>query len=582
VDFMPTIAEILENRSVLGEHSVIAVRLPGSPNATNSDGPLEIMGGKNGERNAFSEIAYFHRANSFGSRAVWMVPILLLGVAAATGQTYNTPLQHVILVIQENRSLDNLFGSSPHFLPGVDIATQGINSKGKIIPLSAVGLVDCYGLGHVHRDWEAMYHNGKMDGADKVRVKNVRCKKLPENPQFKYVDNNPIPGLPNPYRPLEPYFQIAENWGFANYMFHTNQGPSFASHQFLFSGTSAPHNYGEKYYKYFASEINGAAPGCLAPLNDTTVLIGPDGKEDTWVYPCFDHGTLATLLDGAGVSWKYYANAAQGIWTAPINSPEICQPNKERTQCTGPYWKKSMVIRGVNGASAGQILSDISTDCSLANVSWVIPDGAWSDHAPEDKGWGPAWVANIVDAVGTSSCTNPDGSSYWDTTAVIITWDEWGGWYDHVAPPGIGFYGGGGNGQQYVYGFRVPMLVASAYSPRPGYVSGPVSTPLVCPNYYCHDFGSLLNFIEYVFGSNGKSLGTIGNPKWPYADYFALDAAPSCPTCTYSLADFFNFQQSPTQFVSIPAPLPASFFIHYKGKYRQPDDDDDDGDPASQ
>jgi hypothetical protein len=161
----------------------------------------------------------------------------------------------------------------------------------------------------------------------------------------------------------------------------------------------------------------------------------------------------------------------------------------------------------------------------------------------------------------------------------LITWDEWGGWYDHVPPPGIGYLKGGGNGQQYVYGFRVPLLVVSAYSPHPGYVSGPVSNPLVCPNYYCHDFGSILNFVEYAFGAKGESLGTIGNPLWPYADYYALDAPPSCPKCTYSLSDFFAFKRSPNQFVPIPSPLPPSFFINYTGNYRQPDDDDD---PASE
>ena len=496
--------------------------------------------------------------------------LAVLGTTLAHAQ-YNTPLQHVILVIQENRTPDNLFGSKPHFLPGVDIATQGTNSAGQVIPLTPIDLVWCYGLGHTHKDWVAMYDNGKMDGADKVGVHDDGhpCKYIPANPQFKYVVGRDL-------KILDPYFQIAENWGFANYMFHTNQGPSFASHQFLFSGTSAPDEYGEQYYQYFAAEINGATGGCLAHGNDTTVLIGPNGNEDTWVYPCFHHPTLATVLDGAGINWKYYAQKAVGIWTAPIASQDVCQPNQRHTQCTGTDWNNNMVIRGVNGASAGQILSDISTNCNLANVSWVVPDGAWGDHANENKGWGPAWVADIVDAVGTSSCTNPDGTSYWNTTAILITWDEWGGWYDHVAPPTLGYFGGGGNGQQYTYGFRVPLLAVSAYSPHPGYVSGPLSNTLVCPNYYCHDFGSILNFIEYAFGSNGKSLGTIGSPNWPYADYFALDAQPSCPACTYSLSDFFNFTQSPTQFVQIPSPLPASFFINYKGQYRDADDDGDD------
>ena len=455
----------------------------------------------------------------------------------------------------------------------MDIATQGINSLGQTIPLTPIDLTQCYGLGHTHKDWLAMYDKGKMDGADKVQIHSDGhpCDDVPPNPQFKYVENS-LAG-----QSVDPYFQIAENWGFANYMFHTNQGPSFASHQFLFSGTSAPDNYGDQYYKYFAAEVGGATGGCLAKSTDTTVLIGPDGRENTWVYPCFDHPTLATLLDAAGVTWKYYAQKPVGIWTAPAATQEICQPNQRHTKCNGAEWNSNIVIRGVNGASAGQVLSDISTNCDLPNVSWVIPDGAWSDHANENKGWGPAWVADIVDAVGTSPCTNPDGSSYWDTTAILITWDEWGGWFDHVAPPRHGYFDGNGNGQQYAYGFRVPLLTVSAYSVSPGYVSGTVSGSVECPNYYCHDFGSILNFIEYAFGSNGQSLGTIGSPNWPYADYYALDAQPSCSTCTYSLADFFNFTQTPTQFVPIASPLPASFFINFQGGYTPADDD---GDPT--
>jgi phospholipase C len=504
---------------------------------------------------------------------------MLFGVAgslAIRAQNSNTPIQHVVLAIQENRSTDNLFGSSPSFLPGVDIATTGINSRGEVIPLTGVSLVVCYNPGHTHHDWVVMYDNGKMDGADKIKLHHgIHPCKTPANAQFTYVDNkNPTPAnIRNTVGVLDPYFHIAKNWGFANYMFHTNQGPSFAAHQFLFAGTSAPDEYGEQYYKYFAAEITGAPGGCLAPENHMTVLIGPDGKEDTWVYPCFHHPSLATLLDGAGFSWKYYAQDAGGIWTAPINSEDICQPDAGRTRCTGSDWKKHVVIRGVDGASAGQILSDISNNCSLANVSWVIPDGAWGDHSEENKGWGPAWIADIVNAVGNSGCKNPDGTSYWETTAILVTWDEWGGWYDHVAPPAPGYFGGGGNGEQYVYGFRVPLLVVSAYSPYPGYVSGPISNPLNCPNYYCHDFGSILNFIEYAFGKDGKSLGTIGDANWPYADYFALDAPPSCPTCRYSLSDFFNFEQRPTKFEPVPSPLPASFFVNYRGRFQDADDD---------
>jgi phospholipase C len=84
-------------------------------------------------------------------------------------------------------------------------------------------------------------------------------------------------------------------------------------------------------------------------------------------------------------------------------------------------------------------------------VSWIIPDGAFSDHAALNNGGGPSWVASIVNAIGNSP--------YWANTAIIITWDDWGGWYDHVRPKVIDDGVSWGSG--YVYGFRVPLIVVS-------------------------------------------------------------------------------------------------------------------------
>ena len=160
---------------------------------------------------------------------------------------------------------------------------------------------------------------------------------------------------------------------------------------------------------------------------------------------------------------------------------------------------------------------------------------------------------------------------YWTNTVVLVVWDDWGGWYDHVLPwrctaAPNGTCSGYDNGQQgvggeYVYGFRVPLLVVSAYTGTyqngnwSGYISGACgSSPLPpCPNKqqpYVHDFGSILNFIEYAFGQNGQSIAPPGGiyPTYPYADYFAPDGPAVCePTiCPYSLSDFFNFSGGPT------------------------------------
>ena len=136
------------------------------------------------------------------------------------------------------------------------------------------------------------------------------------------------------------------------------------------------------------------------------------------------------------------------------------------------------------------MLSDIANG-QLAQVSWVIPDGAESDDAASHNGTGPAWVASIVNAIGSSP--------YWANTAIIITCNDRAGWYDHVAPS---IYDLGRDG------FRVPLIIVSPYT-KQGYVS-----------HVTHDFGSILKFIEEVF-----KLPSLG-----YADARADDFSPIAST----------------------------------------------------
>jgi len=178
----------------------------------------------------------------------------------------------------------------------------------------------------------------------------------------------------------------------------------------------------------------------------------------------------------------------------------------------GGYWSAPNALahirRGKDWANVvtpkSAILSDIAAG-KLPGVSWVIPDAAASDHAAASDGSGPAWVASVVNAIGKSQ--------YWQSTAIFVTWDDWGGWYDHVAPP---MY------NSYELGFRVPLIVISPYA-RPGYVS-----------HRQHEFGSILHFTEEAFG-----LVPLG-----YTDVRADD-----------LADCFNFNQPPLLFRTIQAPF---------------------------
>jgi len=129
-----------------------------------------------------------------------MILLILPSADAAT-----VTFKHIIVVIQENRSTDNLFGSNPTFEPGVDIATSGVNSKGVAIPLASTLLDYCYDLDHSHTDFVNAYDGGKMDGADKIPVTYTAGCVIPTNPQFKYVDNST--------GTVQPYFDIATQYG---------------------------------------------------------------------------------------------------------------------------------------------------------------------------------------------------------------------------------------------------------------------------------------------------------------------------------------------------------------------------------
>jgi len=288
-------------------------------------------------------------------------------------------------------------------------------------------------------------------------------------------------------------------------MFETPQGPSFPAHQFIISGTSAPATGSDLFAAENPTPLSDV--GCTAPPNVTVALIDPEGDESETQYPCFEHATVTDLLDAQSISWRYYTTGRSSIWTGP---------NAIQHMRSGPDW--NYVV-----SPSAQVLTDIANG-QLASVTWVIPNGQESDHADINDGSGPSWVASIVNAIGNSS--------YWSNTAIFITWDDWGGWYDHVPPPSII--------NSYEYGFRVPLIVVSPFA-KPGYVS-----------HVTHDFGSILKFIEETY--NLPSLG--------YADALADD-----------LSDCFDFSQTPTPFAKIKAPLGPEHFLNDTRPPADPDDD---------
>lgn len=437
-----------------------------------------------------------------------------------------SPIQHVVIIFQENRTPDNLFQDPVLIARGADIASSGMNSKGRMIRLRPINLgtngsnPNRYDLSHAHSAFVKMCHLNEstgvcaMDGADLVPASCSAgfpgC--MPAHPQFMYV--NPAD--------VQPYFQIAEQYTFADRMFQTNQGPSFPAHQFIISGTSAP----TATSNLFAAEnpSTDANTGCIASPTQTVAMIDPAGQERRNQYPCFDHATLTDLLNDKGVSWRYYTPLVGSIWTAPNAIQHMCGPNAappNGTACTGSDWTNNVVLP--TPRDPAPVLTDIANG-RLAAVSWVIPNGKESDHAQLNDGSGPSWVASIVNAIGNSP--------YWSNTVIFITWDDWGGWHDHVPPPQML--------NSYEYGFRVPMIVVSPYA-RMGHIS-----------HVTHDFGSILKFVEETFG-----LPSLG-----YADAPADD-----------FSDCFDFAQRPLQFKTIDAPLKADYFLNDRRPPTDPDDD---------
>lgn len=418
---------------------------------------------------------------------------------SATTLLAKSKIRHVVIIVQENRTVDNVFQG----FPGADTVSYGMNSHGARVPLRPEPLGGPLALAHRHLAFEIEYAQGRMDGFDLEKAWCARHKhgKCPPKDvaAYSYVPRNEI----------RPYWQMAREYTFADKMFQSSEGPSFPAHQYLVSGTSTIADSSTlKASENTTHNGKGGGGGCGTSPSAVVAVIDPQGIEDQHVTPCFDRISLMELLDTAGLEWRYYAFSTQpSIWNAPYAVKPIWNTH---------FYKTSDV------APPSRILHDVAKG-DLASVTWVTPERAESDHPGGNDGSGPSWVAAVVNAIGQSQ--------FWDSTAIFVTWDDWGGLYDHV-PPHI--Y------NSYELGFRVPLIVVSPYAKR-GFVS-----------HREHEFGSILKFAEETFGI--PSLGTT--------DVRSDD-----------LSDCFDFTSKPHRFAAIPAPLSASYFLNNNDTSEPPDDD---------
>jgi phospholipase C len=380
-------------------------------------------------------------------------------------------ISHVVVVIQSNRSFDNLFAT----FPGADGATTGQMPDGQTIQLKKSNLYDPKLYQNSRAAFLVDYDGGKMDGWSNVYVNRKPCATC----AYAYVDPAQI----------NPYWAMAKKYVLADNMFPTENSGDFSSHQDLIRGSSAIDAHSS------VVDFPTHGPwGCDAQKGTTTPLVNDSGQYiQKGPYPCFTYSTLGDLLNKQHVTWKYYTpqlftGGLAGSYWDPFDAIAAVR--------NGPEWTTNISSPETN------FFADVSNG-TLPAMTWVSPSDQNSDHAGfAKKDTGPAWVAKVVNAIGKSQ--------YWKSTAIIVVWEDWGGWYDHVPPPQLDYAG---------LGIRVPMIVVSPYA-KVGYVS-----------HTQYEFGSIIRFVE---------------------DTWALGRLGTTDTRAASMNDVFDFTQKPRKFVQIP------------------------------
>ena len=415
-------------------------------------------------------------------------------------------IQHIVYIIQENHSFDNYFGIYPGangFPSGLSVpsnpldhsagsiapfrldVSQPVNITGDELPpgvsdpdqLAAASGVSPFNLNgealsqDLSHSWQtahAAYDNGKMDGF-------VAAEGSPLT--MGYYDRSEIPY----------YWDYADHFVLDDNFFSSLMGPSFPNHLYIASGKS------------------GNVTGSYSWVLNSSVINNP-GAGFTWSGLSLDWSTLAGELTNKTVSWTWYDGS-----TDPL-APSIWNVLPLFT-----YFQNNPAQLSSHVKSTGSFVTDILNG-QLPAVSWIIP-GSWkppnyplactgvavSEHPPARGDCGMDYVSYLVNHVMNSN--------YWGSTAIVISWDDYGGFYDHVPPPVVDGFG---------EGFRVPTLVISPWS-RPHFI-----------DHSFYEFASLLKLAENIF-----SLLVLG----------ARDSLANVGDLTNS----FDYNQSPLPPLTEPA-----------------------------
>jgi phospholipase C len=381
-------------------------------------------------------------------------------------------IQHIIFIVKENRSFDSMFGTMTLTRPQVNGSTNGILSTGQVVQLGHMPDALPRDFGHSWGDTLQAMDFGKMDGFDLVLENGVQCSIQGDMLCFTQYQQNDIPN----YWTLATYFALADN------TFSSMHAPSVPNHVFTVSAqtgnmVSETHNPTDPTDKPAACA--DAGPGATVRIMDVRGTI-------LEVFPCFDFETLGDTLNDAGVSWKTYAPKGFG-W----NGFDAINHIRNTSQWTQ---------HNVNDDIINDFFAQDAAAGNLPAVTWLVSQGGSSDHAPWSICAGENWLVKQISAVMNGPL--------WNSTAIFLTWDDFGGFYDHVPPP---------TADQFGLGPRVPMIVISPYA-KPSYVS-----------HTQYEFASVLKFIEKRFALPPTNTLPIH------------DADPNLS----DVEDAFDFTQSP-------------------------------------
>ena len=351
------------------------------------------------------------------------------GFTEAMAESLKTrwPIKHVVFLVKENRTFDHLFGT----FPGANGQTWGMDN-GVRRPLTRGTDQRQPDIPHCYECSIAAWDHGKMDGFNQSEPAN----------RWAYTQLHKDQ-LPN-------YWHWARQNVLADNFFSSAQGPSFPNHLYTIAAQSGGAHDNPRRIPGITHGSNTF--GCDAPKTQKVEVERADGTH--WVPPCFNFKTEGDLLNAKDIPWAYYAATEEQkgyIWSA-----YSALRRYRENQAT---WNEHMF-------PVDNVIRDIHAD-ALPPVTWITPRFELSDHPQYDFCYGENWSTKLIDAIMNSPM--------WKNTAIFLTWDDYGGFYDHVPPPQVDGFG---------FGIRVPLLVISPYA-KEGVV-----------DHQLGEFSSVLRFIE--------------------------------------------------------------------------------------